>query len=170
MKYGPKVRRVWKDHRDISLWCGEPGRTSIKAFTTVTVSRMQVESFTKSSSRLLLVCVNRKKNFGLCCVVFLLWCSTAKCSSDCPKSTDLVSQIAEKWQSSLRPHMLGISCSYSADEAIHCKCICYNSPNFIRPVVELVYTSELRSDAVRIESSSLSWPIILTVFETVLTK
>ena len=47
---------------------------------------------------------------------------------------------------------------------------CYNSPNTIRPVVELVYTSELRSDAVRIESSSLSWLIILTVFATVLTK
>ena len=47
---------------------------------------------------------------------------------------------------------------------------CYNSPNFIRPVVELVFTSGLRPDAVRIESSNLSWPIILTVFETVLTK
>ena len=44
----------------------------------------------------------------------------AKCSSDCPKSTDLVSRRTENWQNFLRPHMLGISCSYYADEALHC--------------------------------------------------
>ena len=48
---------------------------------------------------------------------------------------------------------------------------CYNSPNTIRLVRELVDRLDLKSrDRKGRESSNLSWPIILTVFETVLTK